>query len=271
MTISRCPALALCLLVPACIADDAATSETSQDLSSVGIASWGELDGHLDLGPANTETCFLRGIHGSLAGVGPGGQISEAGVVISIQNGRWDLYTFHGEGPGVSGQATCIPNTANRITMSTLGGTSSVTATAERECFLTSVRSYGNSWSENLHDGNPPGAALTIENGKWVFRQTTRDDDNPDGDVYGGHEEAVCVDVPATGIYGWVYGAGSTKLVETIVPAPDDGWGCGLTGLHGVFLDTWDKAGVEAAPDNATNSWRLTLAARKEGEVRCIY
>jgi hypothetical protein len=191
--------------------------------------------------------------------------------VISVQGDRWDLYTFHGAGPGVSGQATCIPNTANRVFMTTLGGTSTVTATANRECFLTSVRSYGNSWAENLHNGSAPGAALTIENGKWVFRQTTRDDDNPNGYVYGGHEEAVCVDVPAAGIYGWVYGAGSSKLVETIVPAPDAGWGCGLTGLHGVFLDTWDKAGVEAFPDSATNSWKLTLAAHKEGEVRCLY
>jgi hypothetical protein len=56
--------------VAGCLDDGSVeTSEASQDLSSLGIWSWGELDGHLDLGPANNQTCFLRGIHGSLAGV----------------------------------------------------------------------------------------------------------------------------------------------------------------------------------------------------------
>ena len=261
------------LLVAGCLdvtSEPEDTSETSQELTSLGIWSWGQLDGHLDLGPASTQTCFLRGIHGSLAGVRNGTESWEAGAVVSIQNGRWDLYTFHGGGPGVSGQVTCIPNTANRTFLTTHFGTATIAATANRQCFLTSVRSYGNSWVLPLHDGSLPRATLTIENGSWVFRQNTRDDANPDGVVYGGHEEAVCVDVPITGLYGWSYHAGATKLVETIVPAPDAGWGCGLVGLHGTFTDTWDKPGVEAAPI-ANNTWTLTVAPNKQGDVRCIY
>ena len=92
-------------LVPtaSCIDDAPDASQTTQDLSSLGIWSWGQLDGHLNLGPSSTQTCFLRGIHGSLKGVGPGTTVSEAGAVISEQNGNWDLYTFYGSGPGVSG------------------------------------------------------------------------------------------------------------------------------------------------------------------------
>jgi hypothetical protein len=254
-----------------CVAEALDTSSSAQDLSSIGIWSWGQLDGHLNLGPTSTQTCFLRGIHGSLKGVGPGTAVSEAGAVISAQNGNWDLYTFHGSGPGVSGQATCIPNTLNRVTLSNHYGPSSVPATANRQCFLTSVRSYGNSWSENLPSGSPPGVQLAIVNGNWILNETVVENDNPDGVIYGGHSEAVCVDIPATGLYGWVYGAGSSTLVETIVPAPANGWGCGLTGLHGVFLDTWDKPGVEAAPVSQSNSWTLTLAANKQGMVRCVY
>ena len=259
-------------LVPAasCIADAADTSQTTQDLSSLGIWSWGQLDGHLNLGSSSTQTCFLRGIHGSLQGVGPGTTVTEAGAVISEQNGTWDLYTFHGSGPGVSGQATCIPNTLNRVTLSNHYGPTSVPATPNRQCFLTSVRSYGNSWSENLPSGSPPGVSLAIVNGNWILNETVVMNDNPNGVIYGGHSEAVCVDIPAIGLYGWDYGAGSGTLVETIVPAPANGWGCGLTGLHGVFLDTWDKPGVEAAPVSASNSWTLTLAAHKEGQVRCV-
>lgn len=248
---------------------DPDTSKTAQDLTGLGIWSWGQLDGHLDLGSASTQTCFLRGIHGSLAGA-QGNQIAEAGAVISIQNGRYDLYTFHGTGPGVSGQATCIPNTANRQFLTTMQGTMRIAATANRQCFLTSMRSYGNSWVLPLHDGSLPRVTLTVESGQWVFRQFTRNDANPDGVVYGGHEEAVCVDVPTTGFLGWSYSAGATKLVETIVGAPDAGWGCGLTAIGGTFTDTWDKPGVEAAPV-AGNQWTLTLAPNKRGDVNCIY
>ena len=47
-------------------------------------------------------------------------------------------------------------------------------------------------------------------------------------------------------------------------------WGCGLTAISGVFLDTWDQPGVEAAPVSG-NKWTLTLAAGKGANVRCIH
>jgi hypothetical protein len=261
------------LSVAACMDDGSSpnTSEADEDLTGYGIASWGQLDGHLDLGPAATQTCFLRGVHGSLKGVGPGNTVTEAGAVISIQGDHWDLYTFHGSGPGVSGQATCIPYVANRVTlMSSIAGPVSVPATANRQCFLMSVRSYGNSWSENLANGTPPHAQIAIEQGNWVLRSTVVNNDNPDGVIYGGHEEAVCVDVPIDGLLGWQFTAGSSTLVETVVPSPADGWACGLTGISGVFLDTWDRLGVEAVPVTG-NKWNLTLAAAKGAFVRCIH
>ncbi len=191
--------------------------------------------------------------------------------MISIQDDHWDLYTFHGSGPGVSGQATCIPYTANRVTlMSSIAGPVSVPATANRQCFLMSVRSFGNSWSENLANGTPPHAQIAVEGSNWVLRSTVVNNDNPTGEIYGGHEEAVCVDVPIDGLFGWQFDAGGSTLVETVVPAPDDGWGCGLTAISGVFLDTWDKPGVEAAPVSG-NKWTLTLAADKGANVRCIH
>lgn len=266
--------LALACL-PACI--DAGTNptddvdETVQDLSSVGLWSWGQLDGHLDMGSSTNQTCFLRGVHGSLDGTDAQNNVSEAGAVISIQNGHWDLYTFHGAGPGVSGQATCIPNTANRTFLSTLTGPSSIAATANRQCFLTSVRSYGNSWVRTFPDGSTPSATLQIVNGNWVLSAHVVQNQNPDGVIYGGHEEAVCVDVPITGIYGWTYTAGGSTFTTQIVPPSATGWACGLTALRGVFTQDWNQPGAEAYWSQNTNAYYLTLAANKGADVRCIY
>lgn len=278
-------ALTVGLIASGCLAadpDDATgggeTSTTAQDVSWLQTWSWGtpgNAGPDLDLGSDADRTCVLTGIHGSLKAY-PGANgtpYSTARAGVYQRNGHWWVETRAGNGPGVSAQGICIPYVNNRVALGVAqanqssGFHPSVPATANRQCFLTSVYAVGWGWAGYLEDWpfGPPGVAIQPEGSNWVFRSWLNS--NSTGQNAGG-ANAVCVDVAPGALLLWDSEAGTATLTSKLFDH-GAGWACGLNGLFGVFMNDWNHPGAEVSVDNV-GDWWVTLAARDEVLTRCV-
>jgi hypothetical protein len=250
----------------------------AQALNWLTVWSWGTAGNNgadLDVGPDNDRTCFLMGIHGSLKaypGVN-GSPFSKASAGVYRINGRWKVRTRAGHGPGVSAQVACILATGNRVELSVTEGDSpssnpSVPATPNRQCFLTSVYAVGHGWDAYLSDWpfGPPGVGIDVVSGKWVFHEWL----NPNSsEQASGGASAVCVDVPMVGLKNFHSEAPANTSITKELFQNDGGWVCGLSSLLGVFMDSWSKPGAEVFL-NSTNNWSVSIANRREVNVKCV-
>lgn len=91
---------------------------------------------------------------------------------------------------------------------------------------------------------------------------------NSDGSFSGG-AEAVCVDVPATGLLFYEWDAPTNGSFTETMFQNDGTWACGLTGLFGVFMDSWSQPGASVFLD-ANNNWDVTVANQRQVRVGCV-
>lgn len=253
--------------------------QTQQGVTVTGYWGWGTPGNSgpdLDLGPSSTQTCFLTGIQGSLKGQAAYPYTPIASVGVYEEGGRWKLKTRDGIGTGLSGSATCVANTANRVSMSWSEcksfncGFPYVPATGSRRCFLTSV------WSRNgmtfHYDGDSkPGLMISKQTiypsggtpyDAWVLKGWTSNDASEPANAGG---TAYCVDFPGGGAADGSWEGSAT------VPMCNGPSTVGL--LRGVFGDFTGgyNDGVTLTKNPDTGWTDLKVTNGKAGHVTCVW
>lgn len=273
-------ALTAGLTVAGCVAesDGDAVERTGEATQAIAGSSWswGTLDGtDLDIGPDHNQICFLRGVHGTVKGA-----IVLAEELTAIpgragvyrRNGRYVIETRPGIGTGVSAQVSCIPLTEasdrqHIVVAEATDPTTIVAGGSDRHCMLTSVSATVDAWSALRDDHRPPGVKLDRENVlgvmKWVFRAFLIP--NPDKPPSSGGAEAVCFTYASNGTHDF----GESGPSSGILFHDDGGWMCGLSGLFGVFTNSWNQPGAEVFR-SAAGDWRYELNAQHALYAHCI-
>jgi hypothetical protein len=252
-------------------------ADDQQALQAWWTWSWGtpgNAGPDLDLGPTSDRTCFLTGVGGSLkSSLDPAGSL-KAPVSAGVYqiDGHWKIQTRAGLGPGVDVQVACIPFTQHRVEMGVseghpIGIQPYVPATPGRQCFLTSVYSFGypGGWAGDLWNG-PPGVSVAKEGPNWVLRDFLLE--NASGDP-SGSASAVCVDVPdvSNPIH---YQTGSAPFSSKVFQnTKGDEWICGLTSLFGAFDSDWSQPGAGLWLDSSHN-WNVSMAADRSFDAICV-
>ncbi|GEN10063.1 hypothetical protein SAMN05443572_10732 [Myxococcus fulvus] len=254
--------------------------EAKQGLVVTGRWGWGTPGNSgpdLDLGPSNTQTCFLTGVRGNLKGQSahPYNPISSVGVY--EEGGRWKLKTRDGIGTGVVGEATCIANTANRVSMSWSECTSFscafpyVPVNTNRRCFITSIWSRAGMTFHYQGDSKPgllvskqtiypPNGGASYD--AWVLKGWSSDDASEPANMGG---TAHCVDFPGGGVADGSWEGNAT------VPMCNGASTVGL--LRGVFGDFTGgyEDGVTLTKNDATGWTDLKVTNGKTGYVSCVW
>jgi len=251
--------------------------ETQQGLVVTGTWESGTGEADIDMGPSNTQTCFLTGIRGNLKGRDTFPHTPLASVGVYEEGGHWRLKTRHGVGTGVSGSATCISNVANRVSMSwseckTFScAFSFVPVNANRRCFLTSIWSRAGMTFHNSGDSRPglliskqtifPGGGAPSYDA-WVLKGWTSNDASEPAN---GGGTAHCVDFPGGGVADGAWDGNSTT------PMCNGPSTVGL--LRGIFGDfTGGYSDGVSLIKNAGTGWTdLKVTNNKAGYVSCVW
>lgn len=219
---------------------------------------------------ANTHTCYLRGIRGSLRGTNDVWQDRiNTWVKLEIDAaGWWVAKTNPGYGAEVYADISCVRATYKRKFLFRHGSNLSTSAnylpnedaTSMTRCFLTGIEARGSAMHFRLWDEHLPGVKVSTDTGQWAVGTWFADngDENRNGSAY-----AVCFEDSGTfsGL-GYIEN-GSAKIHD----GSTADWACGATGIFGIMKTGGEDAGARVHKVN--DRWWATATANRGLLMRC--
>jgi hypothetical protein len=227
----------------------------------------------LDLGPDNTQTCFLTGVVGALKGESYLSNKAQVGVF--DVGGHWWLHTKAGTGNGVGGSAVCISATDHRQAMAWGGDVGfwgqlpqAYVVNPNTRCFLSKVEASRG--FDGSYLGSPTGVWIDTLGPKPVLKGNLDTDavGNP-----GGSAEALCVDIPAgwTGMWDGSMPAGDPTGTWNVGNNSGGGMGCFFTAISGAFMSgSSGTDGVNVTYDQNTQWWQVTMSSLTSADIECL-
>ena len=257
--------LAIALVLTGCIADDPELSETTSDITIAADHGTAQNYTTITLGTLASETCFIQGIAGQLAGSGAkGDRIDEANVYPDTASGHWKATGANLA--QVTVMCVAVPYANHEFQF----GVSSYTGTADTHCFLRYVSGPGlTTPTSNLSiASHVSGASVVFD---FAGSQTST------SPYASSRATATCFDYRATG--GWSYTfyapASSTDvyLLRDYYPSGPQvktaQTACGLTGVIGDWRASGYTHGM-VLDNTSTPSWTMNVGYGVGANVACV-
>lgn len=241
---------------------EAVIGESEQAVTRSAEFEWGSTTSMTaDLGPADSETCFLTSLRGNMITwmTDMGYPDSPARAGAAIVNGRWVFHEWS-NGGAMAVTVRCVPVVTNRTAVATWTSGSAATFLApgapNRHCFLTEVAKT-NYWGWTT-DADSVRVWKDPSNNWYIGGPQST----------GVRGSAICVDFP--GDYGsWLWVAGTGSGTHDLAYNPG-GVDCFLTGLGGHFNAQDYSDGVTIGYDAGTRTYNETVVNGKSGWATCV-